>query len=241
MYKIWNFYDRDLSRSTVAWSAIRTPYNVTSADMWNHITGDNSFRNSPHVDFWKIGNTVLGGTEVVSVGMKFNVPSLSNFTAYPFKETNDFFKYKSSMIPLVMPIHERVEPDGSIYAAIAAYDPTKNKMYQVIFHVSNEGTRTVEGIFEYGTYDPSKCMSNGTYTGDKKVLAGYMHAITSTSKYIILPVTSTVFNPCKLAPLLANMKINDNLPNGLKQNPNPQEYASDVPIRFKNRYTPLFV
>lgn len=33
--------------------------------------------------------------------------------------------------------------------------------------------------------------------GDKTLLPGYMHSITSTEKYIILPLTSLLINPCK--------------------------------------------
>lgn len=231
MSKIWNFYDRDLSKSTIAWAVGKSPYNISSVEMWNHIVDDKSFPIHPNVDFWKIGSTVLGATEFIGVGMQFNVSTLSNFTAYPFKDSDGFFNYRSPMRPLDMPVHERMEPDGSLYAAVAAYDPTKNKMYQIIFHVAPDGTRTLEGTFDHGTYDPSKCMSDGTYTGDKKVLAGYMHSITSTKRYIILPVTSMIYNPCKMLPLVKNVKSNDTLPAGVKLNINKQEFASDVPVR----------
>lgn len=231
MYKIWNFYERDLSKSTVAWRTFQSPFNAVSRKMWDHITGDTGFPINPHVDFWKIGHTVVGATEFAGVGMQFDVPSLSNFAGYPFKETHDIFKYKSSIIPFVMPVHERVESDGSIYAAIAAFDPFNNKMYQVIFHVTTDGTRTVEGIFEHGTYDPSKCTADGSYSGDKKVLASYMHSITSTKNYVILPLTSIIHNPCKMPPVIDKLKLVVNVSDDVKQIPGAQEFADDVTVR----------
>ena len=33
--------------------------------------------------------------------------------------------------------------------------------------------------------------------GDKAVLPGYVHSITSTENYVIIPVTSLLINPCK--------------------------------------------
>jgi carotenoid cleavage dioxygenase-like enzyme len=234
LYKIWNFYERNMTKSSVAWPTFKSPYDVASSEMWKHITGDNSFPTSPSVDFWKIGNTVLGATEFVSVGMKFDVPSLSNFTQYPFKDTEPFFKYGANMFPLLMPVHERVENDGSLYAAVSAFDPRKNKMYQVIFRVNTDGTRTIEGTFEHETYDPSKCASDGSYTGNKKALASYMHSITSTKNYIVLPLTSIIVNPCKLPPIVdkLDLKEDEGLPEGVRRRVGAQELAYDVPVRF---------
>lgn len=48
----------------------------------------------------------------------------------------------------------------------------------------------VVGIFRYSVGMP-------VALGDKAVLPGYMHSITSTEKYIILPLTSLLINPCK--------------------------------------------
>lgn len=35
------------------------------------------------------------------------------------------------------------------------------------------------------------------FLGDKALLPGYIHSITSTENYIILPITSLLINPCK--------------------------------------------
>lgn len=35
------------------------------------------------------------------------------------------------------------------------------------------------------------------FAGDKTTLPGYIHSITSTENYIILPITSLLINPCK--------------------------------------------
>lgn len=220
-----------MSKSTVAWKTYKTPYNLTSFEKWNHIKSDNSFPISPNVDFWKIGNTVVGATEYPGVGMQFNVPSLTNFAGFSFKETDDIFKYIGPIYPLVMPVHERVETDGSIYAAAAAFDPIKYKMFQIVFRVATDGTRTVEGIFDHGTYDPSKCAKDGSYTGDKKVLTSYMHSVTSTEHYVVLPLTSIILNPCKLPPISNKLNLRVDLSEHIKEDPSIMEFTHDVPVR----------
>ena len=42
------------------------------------------------------------------------------------------------------------------------------------------------------------CSPDGKYGGDKSALASYGHSLTSTTNYLIIPVTSVVFNPCTL-------------------------------------------
>lgn len=236
-YKIWDFYNRDLSQSKVAWIPFRSPYNSTAKDIWKNISlyaDDGIFQTHTNIDFWRIGKNVIGATEHPGIGMQFNVSTLSNFTHPSLIETNDIFTYRSSIIPLLIPVHERKNQDDTIYAVSAAFEPSAHKMQQIVFKVTPDGTRTVEGVYEMGTYDPSKCTPNGTYTGDKKVLANYMHSISSTQQYVILPLTSIIFNPCKLAPLGDNLTAPASIPNlppGVKQNLNVVEYSTDVPMK----------
>lgn len=71
-------------------------------------------------------------------------------------------------------------------------------MYQVLFTVNGGGVRSVEGIFEFGRFQLRLCGPDGSYNGDKAQLASYGHSITSTTNFIIIPITSVVFNPCTL-------------------------------------------
>lgn len=80
-------------------------------------------------------------------------------------------------------------------------------------------------MHEFGQIDPSKCTPTGGYTGDKKVMAGYMHSITSTENFIILPVTSTLINPCRFLQPPPDPQ-SDIMP------PNPDMFYRDVPLRF---------
>lgn len=232
-YKIWNFYDRDMFKSNVAWDPIRSSYNATSLHMWKNIKDDEIFPMHPNIDFWQIGHTVVAATEFVGVGMQFNVSTLDEFKSFLFRETDNIFKGTSTIIPLTMPVHERMEKDGTIYAACAAFDPSKNKMYQIVFKITPDGVRSTEGLYDHGTYEPDKCAPDGRYMGEKKILAGYMHSITSTKQYLILPVTSYILNPCKLPPVSDKAKPTiSKLLFDIKENPVATEFATDVPLRY---------
>lgn len=238
-YKIWDFYNRDFSQSKVAWINWDSPYNDTARIMWNNIPlynqpVDSVFQTHPNIDFWRIGRQIVGATEHPDIGLTFNVANLTDFKHPALIETHDFFKQKSSIFGLTMAVHERKNQDDVIYAAGAGFDPMSHKMYQIVSKVTPDGTRTVEGMFEQGTYDPSKCTTDGQYTGDKKVLANYMHGITSTKNYVILPLTSIFFNPCRLPPLIDTMVFNqttNDLPPNVKRKIEQIEYSLDVPMK----------
>lgn len=232
-YKIWNFYDRDMAKSKIAWDPIRSPFNLTANEMWAQIRDDNSFPMHPNIDFWQIGRTVIGATEFIGVGLQFDVNTLTDFEPYQFKETDNIFVGASTIIPLTMPVHERVEKDGTIYAGCTAFDPSKNRMYQMVFKVTPDGVRTLEGMFDHGAYEPEKCATDGRYYGNKKILAGYMHSITSTKQFVILPITSYILNPCKLPPILDKLKTPEgNISTDIKEHPVATEFTTEVPLRL---------
>lgn len=154
------------------------------------------------MDFWKINDSIIAGTEFYQVGLTFDIKTVSHFRPYPFKEATPLMSGQP-LIPLHMPIHERVDPDtGLLWGTVSALNVTGKPptLHQVIFAVDEEGIRTVQGIFDYSPYDPAKCSPNGTYTGDKAsvLLPRYMHSITSTQNFVILPLTSSVLNPCQI-------------------------------------------
>ncbi|GMT35793.1 hypothetical protein PFISCL1PPCAC_27090, partial [Pristionchus fissidentatus] len=60
---------------------------------------------------------------------------------------------------------------------------------------------------DYGAWDPTACGKDDEYIGDKTMLPGYVHSVTSTENFIILPVTSLLINPCKFKePPMTNFK-----------------------------------
>lgn len=230
-----------MTQSKVAWiPPSQSPYNETQYQIWNGISlkgnDDSSFQSHTNFDFWKIGRRVVGVGEQANIGTEFDVETLNNFR-HPIvlSEDDSFFKGQSSMIPLLMTTNERRDKNDVIYSACAAYDPKESKMYQVVFKILPSGIRSLEGIFESGMYDPTKCSPNGTYLGDKSVLASYVPSITTTERYVILPLTSMLINPCKLPPLVEDLLLEKMsptlLPEGVKQNYRYIEYSTDVPLR----------
>ncbi|KAI6176686.1 hypothetical protein M3Y97_00825900 [Aphelenchoides bicaudatus] len=178
-FKIWEFYDRNMTKASVPWAGW-SDYNLTAMNRWEQIPpNSDSARFHPNLDFWR-------------------VRSLSKFKLFPFTEENDVFgNPRPSMIPISMSIHERTERDGTIWATFSAMNFNDQRFYQGIFTVSPEGVRKVLGMYDYGVWDSNACGKNDEYIGDKTLLPGYVHSITSTENYVIIPVTSLLINPCK--------------------------------------------
>lgn len=57
---------------------------------------------------------------------------LNKFKLYPFTEENDIFATpRSTMIPISMAIHERSDPDGTIWGTFSAMNFDDQRFYQV--------------------------------------------------------------------------------------------------------------
>ncbi|CAJ0569108.1 unnamed protein product, partial [Mesorhabditis spiculigera] len=198
-YKIWEFYDRNMSKSSIPWAGW-SDYNLTAMARWEQVPSNpDSARFHPNLDFWKIGNRVIAGTEAPYwVGYEFDVKTLNKFQLFPFTEENDIFgEPRPSMIPISMAIHERNDADGTIWGTFSAMNFNEQRFFQGIFTVDKNGVRRVVGLYDYGVWDQNACGRDDEYIGDKTLLPGYVHSITSTEKYIILPITSLLINPCK--------------------------------------------
>lgn len=79
-FKIWEFYDRNMSKSSVPWAGW-SDYNLTAMTRWEQVpTNSNSARFHPNLDFWKIGTKIVAGTEAPYwVGYQFNVRAIHSF------------------------------------------------------------------------------------------------------------------------------------------------------------------
>ncbi|CEF60755.1 Carotenoid oxygenase family-containing protein [Strongyloides ratti] len=198
-YKIWEYYDRNMTKSSVPWAGW-SDYNVTAMTKWDQIPNNiDSTKFHPNLDFWKIGNKIIAGTEAPYwVGYEFDVSKLTDFKQHPFIEDNDIFNnINSKMISISMSIHERVDENGILWGTLIAMDFYKQIFYQVIFTIDSEKKRKVISMYNFGEWDINGCGNNDEYIGDKGNLPGYIHSITSTKNYIILPITSLLINPCK--------------------------------------------
>ncbi|GMR63019.1 hypothetical protein PMAYCL1PPCAC_33214, partial [Pristionchus mayeri] len=97
-----------------------------------------------------------------------------------------------------------------------------------IFTVDTNGVRKVVGIHDYGAWDATACGKDDEYIGDKTMLPGYVHSITSTENYVIIPVTSLLINPCKFKePPMTNFK--SSIQNGGLWG---MDFYDMVPMRF---------
>ncbi|RCN42157.1 hypothetical protein ANCCAN_11899, partial [Ancylostoma caninum] len=208
-YKIWEFYDRNITKSGVPWAGW-SDYNLTAMSRWEQIPPNpDSARFHPNLDFWKVGNRILAGTEAPYwIGYEFDVRTLSKFKIFQFTEENDIFSTpRPTMIPISMAIHERNDPDGTIWGSFSAMNFEEQRFFQGVFTVDSKGVRRVVGLYDYGVWDSKACGKNDEYIGDKTVLPGYIHSITSTETYAVIPITSLLINPCKFKePPLSNAR-----------------------------------
>ncbi|VDO70789.1 unnamed protein product [Haemonchus placei] len=229
-YKIWEFYDRNMSKSNVPWAGW-SDYNLTAMSRWEQIPSNpDSARFHPNLDFWRIGKRILAGTEAPYwIGYEIDVQNLNNFKLFEFTEDNDIFASpRPTMIPISMAIHERNDPDGTIWGSFSAMNFEEQRFVQGIFTVDAHGVRRVVGLYDYGAWDPDACGKNDEYIGDKTLLPGYIHSITSTENYLIIPLTSLLINPCKFKePPVSNG--HDNIQKGGLWG---MDFYDMVPLRF---------
>uniref|UniRef100_A0A915DB20 Methyltransferase FkbM domain-containing protein n=1 Tax=Ditylenchus dipsaci TaxID=166011 RepID=A0A915DB20_9BILA len=229
-YKIWEFYDRNMTKASVPWAGW-SDYNLTAMAKWEQIPNNaDSARFHPNLDFWRVGNKLIAGTEAPYwVGYEFDVRTLGKFKLFPFTEDNEIFgNPRPNMIPISMAIHERTDSTGTIWGSFSAMNFNDQRFYQGIFTVDSTGVRRVVGMYDYGVWDADACSKDDEYIGDKTQLPGYIHSITSTENYIILPVTSLLINPCKFKePPLSN-------PHSSIQNGGlwGMDFFEQVPARF---------
>ncbi|KAI1712705.1 retinal pigment epithelial membrane protein domain-containing protein [Ditylenchus destructor] len=207
-YKIWEFYDRNMSKASVPWAGW-SDYNLTAMAKWDVVPNNiDSARFHPNLDFWRVGTKLIAGTEAPYwVGYEFDVRALDKFKLFPFIEDNEIFgNPRPNMTPISMAIHERTDPaDGTLWGSFSAMNFNEQRFFQGIFTVDTGGVRRVVGMYDYGVYDGDACSKDDEYIGDKTQLPGYIHSITSTENFIILPVTSLLINPCKFKePPLSN-------------------------------------
>ncbi|VDO60603.1 unnamed protein product [Heligmosomoides polygyrus] len=229
-YKIWEFYDRNMSKSNVPWAGW-SDYNLTAMSRWEQIPiNPDSARFHPNLDFWKVGNRILAGTEAPYwIGYEIDVNNLNNFKLFKFTEENDIFAApRPTMIPISMAIHERSDTDGTIWGSFSAMNFEEQRFVQGIFTIDVHGVRRVVGMYDYGVWDPNACGKNDEYIGDKTLLPGYIHSITSTETHLIIPLTSLLINPCKFKePPISNG--HDNIQKGGLWG---MDFYDMVPLRF---------
>ncbi|KAI3413938.1 hypothetical protein GPALN_011411 [Globodera pallida] len=206
-YRIWEFYDRNMSKASVPWAGW-SHYNLSAMARWEQVPPNpDAARFHPNLDFWRIGRRIIAGTEAPYwVGYEFDIQTLSNFRMASFVEENDIFggSARPSLIPISMAMHERADsagPDGLLWGTFSAMNFDEERFFQAklngLFTIDPNGVRKVVGMYDYGMWDAKACSKEDEYIGDKSRLPGYMHSISSTEHFIILPITSLVTNPCK--------------------------------------------
>jgi len=202
-YKIWEFNDRDFAKTKVAWGTMFSHVNGSAMKMWQQIPYEDDM--NPNIDFWKIGKQIVAGTESFkNFGYMFDLPEVNNFRRFPFKNADNQLSGQP-YIDIHMPIHEHIDSDtgliwNTVIAANVAVSPFS--FHQIVFTLDDKGVRTIQGVYDFSAVDVSKCGNDGSYSGltsgNGIYFPRYMHTVSGSQNYLILPMTSLVFRTCQL-------------------------------------------
>ncbi|KAH7706031.1 Protein F49E10.2 a, partial [Aphelenchoides avenae] len=111
-YKIWDFYNRNMSKASVAWTGW-SKYNRETMSQWQQLAPNpDTLYTHPNVDFWKVGAKLVAATEVPQwVGYEFRASTLDDFKVFGpvFNSTDD--------LPLWMAVHERYDENGTLWGS----------------------------------------------------------------------------------------------------------------------------
>lgn len=195
---IYNFYGREMNKSSNFMSGTYSKLNKQKLDMWSANMSDNSkVQDVPHVSWWQIGNEAIAMSEG-----PFGVivdPNAVEHNGY-IKYNDDFFGTSGAQRFQITnnPAHEQTERDGTLWSAISIMEfvsQTQMKVRRVVYKVGADKVRHVVGTYHHDDADLATCMPGKTYP-DFGPRFGYLHSFAMTENYIILPEAAYMFDPC---------------------------------------------
>ncbi|XP_070533681.1 beta,beta-carotene 15,15'-dioxygenase-like [Ptychodera flava] len=221
LFKIFDYYSRNMDRSKVAWGTTFSPFDQQQFKKWEdfHDYPDDN----PNVVFWKIGDKVEAMSEATA-GVQFDLDTLQTLGTYQFKDDN--FGMPPYMAYLNNPAHEHYGGDGvTIYSAVAMYnmsDVSKINVTRMLYKVVDDTRIPVALFHEAGPFNLSECTPGSSYP-DMDDRGGYMHSFCMTENYFVMPTSTYKYDVCSI--------FNEKLP------PEPffktkTEYSETSPTRF---------
>ncbi|KAL4220089.1 Retinoid isomerohydrolase [Mactra antiquata] len=195
---IYNYYGREMNRSSVFRTGTYSKSNPAMVDKWNaNMSSQNKVLEVPHVSWWQIGDKAVAMTET-PIGVVIDTDNMVQKGYVPYNDNNLNVPDTPQYMMTNNPAHEQTEPDGTLWSTIAVQKwetPSYLKQWRVIYKVNLLGKREVVGTYHYEDADLSKCRPNLPYP-NMDARFGYVHSFAMTANFVILPETAYMFDPC---------------------------------------------
>ncbi|XP_070533680.1 beta,beta-carotene 15,15'-dioxygenase-like [Ptychodera flava] len=223
-FKIWDYYERDMDKSKVAWMTAYSEIDQDQYKKWSPLQ-DYPVLN-PNVAFWKIGDKVAAVTDNPS-GYWFDLHTLESKGIFPFKDVN--FGFSHSMVPVNNPAHEHVDEDGvTLYSSVSMYDISdfdNVNVIRVIYKIVNETRVRIASFQEAGPFNLNHCYFDSTYPL-MTTRGSYLHSFCMTENHFVLPMSTFLYDKCSL------FRVNDRDGPEVPLYSTIMKYSEDVPTRF---------
>ena len=202
--RIWKKYNYSIAKAKISWNTVYSPINSSAYEKNMKIKYNETLFTAPNVNFWQSRpeDPVLAVTESIYTAAEMKVtPELDVLGNYLGKFKNRGFPSFSTNNFILSPAHEQREKDGTIWHStvdIERASPTKLDDLEaaIIVYKMKGPNRTVTGRHVLGKYNLTKC-SSGLSLDDIKIMPGYYHYLETTSNYIIVPMSSYLFDYCQ--------------------------------------------
>ncbi|XP_076117851.1 carotenoid isomerooxygenase-like [Mytilus galloprovincialis] len=197
--EFYSRYGRNMNKSSVFIAGTYSKANMSQVQKFDQFgKQSNKIVEVPHVSWWQIGNQAIAMTEM-PVGVVINPVKVEHNGYISYKDNN--FGYGKSVQLTNNPAHEHTEADGTLWSTVTAVrftSQTHLNIWRIIYKVGADRIRHKVGEHHYNDADLTKCSRTkpfNTYP-DLSSRFGYLHSFSMTEKYIILPETAYMYDPC---------------------------------------------
>ncbi|XP_065070482.1 retinoid isomerohydrolase-like [Rhopilema esculentum] len=202
--RIWKHYNYSIAKSKVGWNTLFSPIDLSAYVKNTRIQYNETLWPTPNVNFWqsRLEDPVFAMTESIYSAAELKVtPELEVLGNYRRKFNDKGFPSRSTHDLIISPAHEQREKDGTIWHStidIERASPTKFDDLEaaIIVYKMKGSNRTVTGRHVLGKYNLTKCRL-GLGLDDINIMPGYHHYMETTSNYIIVPMSSYLFDYCQ--------------------------------------------
>ena len=202
--RIWKHYNHSIGKAKVGWNTVFSTINASAYLKNMRVQYNETLHTTPSIVFWRSRpeDPVFAMTESVYSAAELKVtPELDVLGSYLGKFHDKGFPNSSNHDFVISPAHEQREKDGTIWHStidIERASPNKFDDLEaaIIVYKMKGPNRTVTSRHVLGKYNLTKCRL-GLGLDDINIMPGYHHYIETTGNYIIVPMSSYLFDYCQ--------------------------------------------
>jgi len=192
--QVWKKYNEDMRQSSLWFETVYSNQNITAMEKEEEdMTQLDRPYSTAHVSWWTLGDKAVAFGEYIN-GASMDVHNnkyIGNFLLKP--------SLWEGWSAVNVPAHEQTDENGMVWTVVAVVKAGESgNLHQKRVIIKIDPTtmnQTAEGEYSYPDVDFQLCKQGEVYP-DPATRFGYMHAIQLTKKYIILPETSYLNDPC---------------------------------------------